>query len=206
MFIGRSAKCGIVLNHPAVSSIHCRLSLDDHENAWLKDFSTNGTFVNTKPAGKENKMQVFNGDQISLIQPKFRAADIAFTLYLLKTSASSSFDTEFEAASDYKVLNLLGTGSFAEVRECVHRFSGERAAVKIIDKRRTFPLLAGRRRKSLLDEANIMEGLRHPNIVQIKRVVETPCKVVCVCVCMCVCVCVCMCVCVYIYIYMCLCV
>jgi len=65
---------------------------------------------------------------------------------------------------DYKVLYLVGTGTFARVYRAVHKDTGQVAAVKVL--RRRFsenPKQAG----LFIREGNLGRALRHPNIVPI---------------------------------------
>ena len=72
---------------------------------------------------------------------------------------------------DYKVLYLVGTGTFARVYRAVHKRSGQVVAVKVL--RRRFsdePAEADRFRR----EGEMGATLRHPNIVPIFEVVSRP--------------------------------
>ncbi|XP_043850808.1 LOW QUALITY PROTEIN: hormonally up-regulated neu tumor-associated kinase [Dromiciops gliroides] len=65
----------------------------------------------------------------------------------------------------------LGEGSFAKVREGLHVLTGEKVAVKIIDKKRakkdTYVT------KNLRREGQIQQMIRHPNITQLLDILET---------------------------------
>ncbi|KAI6650346.1 MAP/microtubule affinity-regulating kinase 3-like [Oopsacas minuta] len=66
---------------------------------------------------------------------------------------------------------LLGTGSFAKVREGMHIHTSERIAIKAVDKNKakddSYVF------KNLRREARIMQLLSHPNIIRLLEVVET---------------------------------
>ncbi len=68
---------------------------------------------------------------------------------------------------DYKVLYLVGTGSFARVYRAVHRSTGKVVAVKVLRKR--FCEVPGQK-EQFLREGQMGTGLRHPNIVPIYEV------------------------------------
>ena len=71
----------------------------------------------------------------------------------------------------YLIGKLLGTGSFAKVREGMHIHTGEKIAIKAVDKNRakddSYVF------KNLRREARIMQLLSHPNIIRLLEVVET---------------------------------
>lgn len=69
----------------------------------------------------------------------------------------------------YKVLYLVGAGTFARVYRAVHTKTGEVRAVKVLRKRYTDDLAT---RERFLSEAKLVMTLRHPNIVPIYEVAE----------------------------------
>jgi eukaryotic-like serine/threonine-protein kinase len=72
---------------------------------------------------------------------------------------------------NWKVLYLIGAGTFARVYRSVHRETGRVAAVKVLRKRhRNEPLQV----EQFLREARVGMQLRHPNIVAIQEVESDP--------------------------------
>ncbi|XP_030807389.1 hormonally up-regulated neu tumor-associated kinase isoform X1 [Camarhynchus parvulus] len=71
----------------------------------------------------------------------------------------------------YLIGRKLGEGSFAKVREGLHVVTGEKVAVKVIDKKRakkdTYVT------KNLRREGQIQQMIRHPNIAQLLDILET---------------------------------
>ena len=71
----------------------------------------------------------------------------------------------------YLIGKLLGTGSFAKVREGMHIHTSEKIAIKAVDKNQakedSYVF------KNLRREARIMQLLAHPNIIRLLEVVET---------------------------------
>src|SRR5713226_119379 len=62
--IGRGAECDLVVNHPSVSTRHCRL-IQTTKGLFLEDLqSTNGTFVNGVQV--VSKVQISPRDRITL--------------------------------------------------------------------------------------------------------------------------------------------
>nr|XP_056714307.1 hormonally up-regulated neu tumor-associated kinase [Euleptes europaea] len=72
---------------------------------------------------------------------------------------------------NYLIGRKLGEGSFAKVREGMHVATGEKVAVKVIDKKRakkdTYVT------KNLRREGQIQQMIRHPNIAQLLDILET---------------------------------
>ncbi|XP_068126586.1 hormonally up-regulated neu tumor-associated kinase isoform X2 [Hyperolius riggenbachi] len=72
---------------------------------------------------------------------------------------------------NYLIGRKLGEGSFAKVREGLHVVTGERVAVKVIDKKKakkdTYVT------KNLRREGQIQQMIRHPNITQLLDILET---------------------------------
>ncbi len=70
---------------------------------------------------------------------------------------------------DYKVLYLVGTGSFARVYRAVHQQTGQVVAVKVLRNRYSdSPTQYGQ----FVREGKVGYSLRHPNIVPIYEVVS----------------------------------
>ena len=68
----------------------------------------------------------------------------------------------------YSIGKVLGTGSFGEVRMCVHKFSGSQRAVKVLRKNR----MNDDEKSKLLNEINILKILDHPNIIKMYELIE----------------------------------
>ncbi|KAM4546552.1 hormonally up-regulated neu tumor-associated kinase homolog [Fundulus diaphanus] len=71
----------------------------------------------------------------------------------------------------YLIGRKLGEGSFAKVREGLHTLTGEKVAVKVIDKRKAKK--DSYVTKNLRREGLIQEMIRHPNIAQLLDILET---------------------------------
>lgn len=73
--------------------------------------------------------------------------------------------------SNYLIGRKLGEGSFAIVREGLHIITGEKVAVKIIDKKKAKK--DSYVTKNLRREGNIQQMIRHPQIAQLLDIMET---------------------------------
>ncbi len=70
---------------------------------------------------------------------------------------------------NYTVHEVIGRGTYAEVRRAVHNTAGVEVAMKIIDKtQRTADDL-----RRLQMECYVQSRLKHPNIVQLYEVIES---------------------------------
>ncbi|XP_034281521.1 SNF-related serine/threonine-protein kinase-like [Pantherophis guttatus] len=79
---------------------------------------------------------------------------------------------EGQMAGLYDLGRRLGRGHFAEVRLARHVFTGERVAVKVIEKGRLGGAAAARLRR----EVGCMKLVQHPNVVRLYQVLETPAR------------------------------
>uniref|UniRef100_A0A8B9GMD7 SNF-related serine/threonine-protein kinase n=1 Tax=Amazona collaria TaxID=241587 RepID=A0A8B9GMD7_9PSIT len=79
---------------------------------------------------------------------------------------------EGQIAGLYDLGRTLGTGRFAVVKLARHVFTGQRVAVKVIDKSK----LAGGAAGQLLQEVRCMKLVQHPNVVRLYEVIDTHAK------------------------------
>ncbi|KAM3591234.1 uncharacterized protein V6R79_025194 [Siganus canaliculatus] len=79
-------------------------------------------------------------------------------------SVSSSMINE-----KYQVGKVIGDGNFAVVKECVERSTGQEFALKIIDKARCCG-----KEHLIENEVAVLRRVRHPSIIQLIEVDETP--------------------------------
>jgi serine/threonine protein kinase len=75
------------------------------------------------------------------------------------------------ACRHYVIEDTIGAGNFAEVKKCAHRETGQPYAVKVIEKRRVDPK---RRDKILESECDALRRVKHPNIVALHEIFDTP--------------------------------
>ncbi|KAG2799169.1 hypothetical protein PC111_g20538 [Phytophthora cactorum] len=63
----------------------------------------------------------------------------------------------------YRIGRVIGEGNFSIVKECTNRKTGERFAVKCINKAALNP----KDRSNLVQEIEILKDLNHPNIIKL---------------------------------------
>jgi len=140
----------------------------------LYDHSTNGTYINHEVIGKGAKKLLQNGATVDfLFRGKGKEPNISFIFQDCKKEE----EEQHEAGGPhqfYHIMHFLGSGTFAEVRLAIEKTTGERYALKIIDKKKfLFSTSATKRQISIMDEVKILSQLDHPNIIGIKRAFET---------------------------------
>jgi len=69
----------------------------------------------------------------------------------------------------YKQIQVIGSGSFGKVVKCVDLETNEKVAVKIID----ISKYSLKYIEKIKSEIHILEQLRHPNIIEFRKYIET---------------------------------
>ncbi|XP_028255145.1 SNF-related serine/threonine-protein kinase-like [Parambassis ranga] len=77
-----------------------------------------------------------------------------------------------KVAGLYDLDKTLGRGHFAVVKLARHVFTGEKVAVKVIDKTKLDPVARGH----LFQEVRCMKMVQHPNVVRLYEVIDTATK------------------------------
>lgn len=77
----------------------------------------------------------------------------------------------FTQIGDYKIGKHLGAGSYASVKQAIHRATGMLTAIKIYDKCK---LLDGSRKKAVQREVLCLKKLQHPNLPTLYDVIDSP--------------------------------
>ncbi|GBP64509.1 hypothetical protein EVAR_53008_1 [Eumeta japonica] len=84
--------------------------------------------------------------------------------------AGNAYDAKI--AGLYDLLDTLGSGHFAVVKLARHVFTGEKVAVKVIDKSK----LDDVSKSHLFQEVRCMKLVQHPNVVRLYEVIDTQTK------------------------------
>ena len=72
---------------------------------------------------------------------------------------------------NYVISKTIGEGTFGKVRLGIHTLTGEKVAVKILEKSKIKEIADIER---VTREIFILKLIRHPNIVQLYEIIETP--------------------------------
>jgi len=164
---GRKSSCTVQIKHPAVSGVHMEITNNGGGEVWLKDLSTNGTYIDGAVVGKNKMKLLHDGAEVVLI--KSATDKIGYKFVMMDADKK-----ELNAAeSKYKLLDTLGSGAFAQVRKCVHKETGAKYAMKIIDKKKFMAINSSGRLDNLMDEVNILRTADHPNIIRMYDAIDT---------------------------------
>jgi serine/threonine protein kinase len=147
--IGRDPTCQVQLRDPMASRLHC--VLNGEEGAWLLEDcqSSNGTWVNGKPARK-HAMAV--GDLL-------RIGDTVFSFF-----ASAEDERIGRTIAGYLIEMRLGRGGMGTVYQARQLSLDRQVAVKILEPSfAADPAFVAR----FIREAHVAARLNHPNVVQI---------------------------------------
>uniref|UniRef100_A0A3B5LJV8 Serine/threonine-protein kinase DCLK2 n=1 Tax=Xiphophorus couchianus TaxID=32473 RepID=A0A3B5LJV8_9TELE len=91
-----------------------------------------------------------------------------YILFFLSVNGNRSVSSS-TINEKYKVGKVIGDGNFAVVKECVERSTGQEFALKIIDKARCCG-----KEHLIENEVAVLRRVRHPSIIQLIEVDETP--------------------------------
>ena len=75
------------------------------------------------------------------------------------------------SVGNYMLSNTLGEGTFGKVKGGVHLLTGEKVAVKVLEKER---IVDKGDIKRVTREIQILKHIRHPNVVHLLEVIEKP--------------------------------
>ena len=86
--------------------------------------------------------------------------------------APNGHQQSFKIEDNYSFERTIGQGHYAVVKSARHIFSGERVAIKIIDKTKLDKVS----KEHLFQEVKCMKLVKHPNVVRLYEVIDTPSK------------------------------
>lgn len=183
--LGRAESCDICVNSKefrakwvsVISKVHFKI-IREHINGnsndaivYLEDLSHNGTFVNKEKVGNGKRVILESNDVISLAQP-------FFTVYVyMSTTAFEDQELPIELKSKYSVSRKLGSGACGEVRMIFTKSGCKRFAMKTIVKAGCStngyinPLNDP---EKIMNEVKILKALRHPCIIRMEEIIDTP--------------------------------
>ncbi|OAC99841.1 hypothetical protein MUCCIDRAFT_180465 [Mucor lusitanicus CBS 277.49] len=75
----------------------------------------------------------------------------------------------------YNIISTIGTGSFGKVKLAVHAITGQKVALKIINRKKIASMDMGGRVKR---EIQYLKLLRHPHIIKLYEVITTPTDII----------------------------
>lgn len=87
------------------------------------------------------------------------------------TSGSNNNPIRAKSIGNYILGKTLGEGTFGKVKLATHILTGEKVAIKILEKDRIIDVADVER---VAREIYILKFIRHPNIIQLYEIIETP--------------------------------
>ncbi|KAF9216530.1 hypothetical protein BGZ59_009238 [Podila verticillata] len=136
------------------------------ERVFLKDFSSNGTYINGVKVGVNRRVQLQHHDKIQYMHDTSKSRDrCRFTFIEGEPAEDLTFDSQYERGPQ------LGSGNFATVYRCTHRKTGVEYAVKIVIKNHNFNAKVA---TSLEREIGILMSIDHINLLRICNVFNEP--------------------------------
>jgi len=149
--------------HTAVSKVQCEFMREKNGDIFIKDHSSNGTWVNGHKIGKGHRRPLEHNAEICFAGPTKKV------FVFMSSDAGMVEPYPAELTSKYTVSKLLGKGATGEVKLAFRIPDLHRVAIKIINKRTTKIL----RTPSALNEVNILRSVNHPCIINLEEVIET---------------------------------
>lgn len=117
----------------------------------MEDTSGNGTFVNDTLVGRNNRRELRDGDEISILEVA------RYYFRYPRHRVAHGFNDQ------YMILDQLGKGHFATVYLCVDKTSGKRWAVKKFERTKEKNRIDG-----LQQEISVLMGISHPSLLCLK--------------------------------------
>ncbi|XP_026199822.1 serine/threonine-protein kinase Chk2 isoform X2 [Anabas testudineus] len=170
---GRDSKCDYVLGDPndrgskkflIYSKKHFRIYREGSE-AFVEDYSNNGTFVDQILVGKNKKLPLVNNAVISLAEPRNKV----FVFIDLSANDQSSLPKELR--EKYVLTRGIGTGVCGEVKLAFERSTCRKLAVKIINKKNFKS--EGTATRNAKTEIEILQRVDHPCLIKTEDFYQT---------------------------------
>lgn len=153
------------MDEPQVSNRHCLLFTEHKGNdtvAIIEDLSSNGTYVNDAVVGRNQRRELKEYDEISILADN----KARFFFRYPKNRHANAF------LQQYTAVDRLGKGFFAEVYLCIEKSSGQRYAVKRFTKT---PGVEDRsKNEGLQQEIAMLMSVSHPSILCLKDIFNEP--------------------------------
>jgi len=181
--LGRHWNNSYIFSDLRISKYHCEVKRVSSGAAscpvLLRDLSLNGTYISSGKSGgapgkvgKGKYALLQNNDLLHLLPVD--ESETGGLSYLFKDLTLSrerrKEEIEEEIARMYDVKELIGTGSFSHVFIGVSKLTGERVAIKKINKKN----VNYKEEMNIQREGNILKNIEHENVVGLKEIFEYP--------------------------------
>jgi len=166
--IGRSNHCDYIVMETdmckklftAISKKQCEIFKNGDE-VFIKDFSSNGTFVNGVKIGKGKCKLLVHDADISFANARFK-------VYVFRSMDAEKEKFPPELEEKYTVSKVLGSGQYGTVRLAFRNKDMHRCAIKIIKKSATTT-----NNISIQNEVKVLQKVRHPCIINLEDVIDS---------------------------------
>ncbi|KMQ97735.1 serine threonine-protein kinase chk2 [Lasius niger] len=180
--MGRSTSCDLILTSNEIqlrwlniiSKVHFRIVRERIKNSnefviYLEDMSHNGTFVDKVKVGRGNRVIIENNSEIAVAQKNF-------SIYVfMNIMSDNSCELPLQLKQMYALGRKLGAGACGEVRLLFTKDGSKRFAVKIIQMNNLSNENNRFNNPSYIkNEVEILKRLRHPCIIQMENIYDTP--------------------------------
>ncbi|XP_072765279.1 myosin light chain kinase A isoform X2 [Anoplolepis gracilipes] len=180
--VGRAKSCDIVLTKNeiqekwlnVISKVHFRIIREHFSNSnefviYLEDISCNGTFVDQVLVGRGNRVIITNNSEIAIARKNF-------SIYMfINTISDNNCELPLQLKQKYALGRKLGAGAYGEVRLLFTKDGSKQFAVKIIEmsdsSNNTTPY---NNPINIRNEVEILKKLKHPFIIQMEDIHDTP--------------------------------
>eukprot|EP01091_Cochliopodium_minus_P017778 TRINITY_DN7037_c0_g3_i1.p1 TRINITY_DN7037_c0_g3~~TRINITY_DN7037_c0_g3_i1.p1 ORF type:complete len:512 (-),score=119.45 TRINITY_DN7037_c0_g3_i1:124-1626(-) len=170
--IGRHKDCNIIIKEGTISGKHCIITPilnegDSEPEFFIKDLSTNGTFLNSTLIGKNKTRKLMSTDEVSFAAPTIKRKNKNENLCTFIFTPKKN--NKLDMIGKYQLTQILGTGNFSVVREGINTDTGESYAIKIMDKHK---FSSTQMSENMKREILILRKLQHPNIVSVIDIID----------------------------------
>ncbi|KAH8930347.1 kinase-like protein [Atractiella rhizophila] len=161
--IGRAKNNCVCLDAKIISNFHCEIWIDHNGDVWLKDTSSNGTYVRQSKVGNEILTILKHGDKLN---SEVTRKDMVF---VGKTRMNLSLRIPCHSAEvfgwrKYDFIESLRMNSFGKVCRVIERGTSNVLAVEHFKKSR----LKSETSKGMFEkEMAILNEINHPNVVKL---------------------------------------
>ncbi|XP_057321750.1 ovarian-specific serine/threonine-protein kinase Lok-like [Microplitis mediator] len=158
-----------------ISKIHCIITREVINNnndvvIFIQDKSSNGTYVNRKLVGKDNKIALDHEDIIAFAKPE----NTVYTFISLKAYETSGLPDTLK--SKYISLKTLGSGACGIVRMVFSKQLNKSFAIKAISKKTSVVAQSSPfdDPDRIMNEVKILQALKNPFIIKMAEIIDTP--------------------------------
>uniref|UniRef100_A0A182W6L8 Protein kinase domain-containing protein n=1 Tax=Anopheles minimus TaxID=112268 RepID=A0A182W6L8_9DIPT len=177
--VGRNPQCSLVFDVkntpqstlPFISIVHFILEKDlgdPSSPTYITDKSSNGTYVNGTRIGKNNRIILLHGSSISIAN-----CVNLFVYHQLSYNVPKEIESE-TLKKRFHIGQTLGSGSFGTVYLLHDVLTCVPYALKIVKKSRIGVSIQRNHPEGCMNEANIMNRLSHPCVIQMFEFMNEP--------------------------------